>query len=109
MNQLILQGDETCPLQNCRTKLDFPAYEHLALTQGYRQVGFVGPVEELREIRPSRTNMAPFLPHSQVRKMFSSVMQGVSTEGQNSSFGILTELEDHSITVYKYIRKHLRI
>ena len=48
MKQLILEGDETRQLQNCRTRLDFLVHEHLALNHGSRQVGFVRPLEELR-------------------------------------------------------------
>lgn len=39
MNQLIHEDDETCPLQNCRTILDFPAHEHLSLNHGCHQAG----------------------------------------------------------------------
>ena len=37
MNQLLLEDDETCPLQNCRTILDFPVHEHLSLNRGCHQ------------------------------------------------------------------------
>jgi len=60
MNQLILEDDETCPLQNCRTKHDFPAHKLLALNQGFRQVDFVRPLEELREIKQRMEDKAAF-------------------------------------------------
>lgn len=57
MNQLTLEDDDTCKLKSGRTKLDFPVPEHLALNHGFRQVGFVRPLEELREKKQNTKDM----------------------------------------------------